>query len=465
MSNTMSNTVFTFNFTTHMAARQLQRIARGYLTRTKYAAAGNNASRARPTTPVGGALVVSLDKASCAEAAANANAAVLLQKIARGYLARKHPHEWQLHLQPVLPLDPQTAHALRHDSFHDEKSYRAWADANGLPHDINPAFAAVKHVTRGGRVAQDGFPCTNAAATLSKTAESDPSALATGTMGEPLTAEKVMRLREHFKKTHQVETFDMTTPEGTPAVVVVVRNLFDNKCFEEITSIHPDFVDNQRRAYGKVGPKNARWNANLGKAPVRSGHIANPNPKLRFSAQAPIKEYPRMAASAKMLAEAGRATGIDLDDLKAEINFYFNQPGKNATQRRDANGYIGFHGDAERNGVIGCNLSNGTTRDIVWREYYRNRPTGRQWRVTLQSGDCYIMCSKACGMDWKRSSIHTHRHAAGSAPRVDWMIAQVDKRIKRKAAPAAAAPAARKKPDNWHQMSEFSKKLYAAQHW
>ena len=118
------------------------------------------------------------------------------------------------------------------------------------------------------------------------------------------------------------------------------------------------------------------------------------------------------------------------------------------------------------------NLSNGTTRDIVWREYHRNRPTGRQWRVTLQSGDCYIMCSKACGMDWKKSSIHTLRHAAGSAPRVDWMIAQVDKR-KRKAASqttqasaaAAAAPAVRTKPDNWHQMSEFSKKLYAAQHW
>ena len=323
-------------------------------------------------------------------------ALLTIQKISRGFLVRKTPHEWE---------------------------------------------AGDVFVTRGGLVSQDGYRCTNAAATFSKTAESDTSALASGTMGEPLTAEKVLSLRAHLSKTHRVEMFDMTTPDGTPAVVLIVRKLFDTKCFAEIITTKPEFVDKLRRAYGKVGRKNARWNTNVGPSPVR-GDIGNDDPRLRFSTQVPYAEFPHMAAARDFLAGVGRATGIDLEDLKAEINFYFNQPGQTASQRRDANGYIGFHGDAERNGVIGSNLSDGMTRDIVWREYYRNSPTGRQWRATLFPGDCYIMCSKACGMDWKRSGIYTHRHAAGSAPGVDWMIAQVDKRIrKRKAAAALKKPA------------------------
>lgn len=73
---------------------------------------------------------------------------------------------------------------------------------------------------------------------------------------------------------------------------------------------------------------------------------------------------------------------------------------------------IGYHGDSERSKVVGVRL--GATIPICYQWYIRHKPVGENMRFDLNHGDLYIMSEKAVGNDWKRSTFHTLRHAAGS---------------------------------------------------
>ena len=97
----------------------------------------------------------------------------------------------------------------------------------------------------------------------------------------------------------------------------------------------------------------------------------------------------------------------------------------------------------ERNLVIGASVGT-SDRVIQWCEYYRNKP-GKTYQAVLHPGDMYIMCGKASGVDWKRSSIITFRHCAGSQAFVDKVTAAAIKKTKKRAAPAASKPAKRRK--------------------
>ena len=89
-------------------------------------------------------------------------------------------------------------------------------------------------------------------------------------------------------------------------------------------------------------------------------------------------------------------------NLNAEGNKYFhNKSG------------IGFHGDAERTRVI-CLSLGADNYPIRWIWYYKNKSVGDYYEIKLNSGDVYIMSEKAVGQEWKKSSIYTLRHAAGS---------------------------------------------------
>ena len=77
---------------------------------------------------------------------------------------------------------------------------------------------------------------------------------------------------------------------------------------------------------------------------------------------------------------------------------------------------------------------------IQWCEYYRCKP-GKTYQAVLKPGDMYIMCGKASGVDWKKSSIPTFRHCAGSQAFVDKVTADAIKKTKKRAAGAAAKPA------------------------
>lgn len=73
---------------------------------------------------------------------------------------------------------------------------------------------------------------------------------------------------------------------------------------------------------------------------------------------------------------------------------------------------IGWHGDTERKKVFGVRC--GATIPLCFRWWYKNASFGETLKIDLCHGDAYIMSEKAVGSDWKRSSIPTLRHSAGS---------------------------------------------------
>ena len=74
---------------------------------------------------------------------------------------------------------------------------------------------------------------------------------------------------------------------------------------------------------------------------------------------------------------------------------------------------IGFHGDSERRKVI-CLSLGADNYPIKWQWFYKNTIVGNSYEIFLNSGDVYIMSELAVGTNWKKSSIYTMRHAAGS---------------------------------------------------
>jgi len=91
-----------------------------------------------------------------------------------------------------------------------------------------------------------------------------------------------------------------------------------------------------------------------------------------------------------------------ISELQIEGNYYYDV---------DKCG-IGYHGDTERKIVIGIRL--GATMRLCYVWYYQNKPISDILQITLNHGDIYFMSEKATGNDWKKSSIYTLRHAAGS---------------------------------------------------
>lgn len=73
---------------------------------------------------------------------------------------------------------------------------------------------------------------------------------------------------------------------------------------------------------------------------------------------------------------------------------------------------IGFHGDSERKIVIAARF--GAQMKIAYKWYHRSENIGKTTVIELRHGDVYFMSEKATGWDWKKSSLYTLRHAAGS---------------------------------------------------
>ena len=282
------------------------------------------------------------------------------------------------------------------------------------------------------RVNQKGKPVESCAITWSHAVESDPSAQSVGERGTALDYDDVADLHEHLRQEFSCEFIDMSTfdPKNNAPVkacVLIVRGYFDNAIFDELLTVKPAYVDRHMWSYGKCKNKNARWNTNMTDE-AAEGDIPNPDPKKRCSSQIPFDEYPAAKRARKSLHELGIKAGLDLKDLKMEVNYYFPK------------GYIGRHGDVERNLVIGGSVGT-SDRVIQWCEYYRSKP-GKTYQAVLKPGDMYIMCGKASGVDWKKSSIPTFRHCAGSQAFVDKVTADAIKR--KRAAPAAPAAKRRK---------------------
>jgi hypothetical protein len=88
--------------------------------------------------------------------------------------------------------------------------------------------------------------------------------------------------------------------------------------------------------------------------------------------------------------------------LQAEGNYYYSEKCG-----------IGFHGDSERMIVIAVRL--GKTMCLHYQWFTKFKPIGDRCILNINHGDMYFMSEKATGNDWKKSSIVTLRHAAGSS--------------------------------------------------
>lgn len=97
-------------------------------------------------------------------------------------------------------------------------------------------------------------------------------------------------------------------------------------------------------------------------------------------------------------------TLFSVANLQCEGNYYYDTSKNNVG--------VGFHGDLERKIVVGVRI--GDPMPLQFRWFYKFRPISGGIRIMLNGGDIYAMSEKAVGHDWRRSTIPTLRHAAGS---------------------------------------------------
>ena len=196
----------------------------------------------------------------------------------------------------------------------------------------------------------------------------------------------------------------MTSPSGSEmddAYVMVVRgamNYFlepidktDEDLFAEMDAFEWDrkYYDTRRK---KVLNKNARANVCFG---VEGREPDYENKKGR------IVGYDECECLATIKTGMANVLGKKCGDLICEGNRYFDLKKCG----------IGWHGDAERRKVVAFRIGEDMGLHFNWFE--RHTSFGGTLKLTLKSGDMYMMSEKAVGTDWKRSSIPTVRHSAG----------------------------------------------------
>lgn len=214
---------------------------------------------------------------------------------------------------------------------------------------------------------------------------------------------------------------------GPEAYVLVTRDVFDSESLcGELINVPWDAISKRTKMYGKWLDKIARVNTC-----ITDGFQL---PSEGVSSQVPFSSMPECQAARGFV---GCLTGIE--GLYAEINYY---PEKNgfASGKKCGEGYIGFHGDAERLDVIGSNMGP-SPRILVFRPYCNGQQNGPDTRIVLQPGDMYIMSEKATGFDWKNRKIQTYRHAAGSVKSMAKIMKDQERKAKKQAEKQAAKQA------------------------
>jgi len=157
--------------------------------------------------------------------------------------------------------------------------------------------------------------------------------------------------------------------------------------------------DTKAFMYGRVVNKKARHNLCFG--PV-SQEPDYENKKGR------IVGYNQVPLLNKVKESLPNIIGAKAINMMAEGNYYYYDIKKTG---------IGYHGDSERRKVIALRL--GASIPLCYQWYERSKPIGSRLLFNLNHGDIYIMSEKAVGTDWKKSSILTLRHAAGSDKYID----------------------------------------------
>lgn len=209
---------------------------------------------------------------------------------------------------------------------------------------------------------------------------------------KPFSVDDLRRLYDNYEG--EKELIDLTLdkkPEGVKfeeASVLVLRGFYKNdKLFDTLCGLQWDTTAIFR---GVVKNKRARYNlcfSNFDQEPsIHAG-------KGRVINMDNIEELKTLQQ------KIGKLTGYEA--LNAEGNYYY-----------DTNVCgIGYHGDLERNIVIGMRV--GANMSLCFHWYYQCKPIGNKHTINLGDGDLYIMSEKAVGQDWKKRSQLTLRHSAG----------------------------------------------------
>ncbi len=166
---------------------------------------------------------------------------------------------------------------------------------------------------------------------------------------------------------------------------------FADKLFEEQSKLEKD---TKAFMYGRVVNKKARYNLCFGDEDQEPNYNEG---------KGRIYSFDNVPKLLKLRKKFGKIMGSTAKNLKAEGNYYYD-PKKCG---------IGYHGDSERKKVIGVRLGTSIPLTYVW--YKDDKPQSEIIEIkNINHGDIYIMSEKATGYDWKKSSIYTLRHAAGS---------------------------------------------------
>jgi len=221
-------------------------------------------------------------------------------------------------------------------------------------------------------------------------------------LSDGLSCEDVINIGNTFFKGYEVEQhhlhmlLDEEKREGNEAVTIVIRGglaaFFDNgkdgvnECYAEQDALEKD---SKAKMYGRVVDKHARHNLCFGDC------------------------------SQKANFEEGKGTIVNFEDvtylkkIRDGISGNFGEKCKNLV----AECGIGYHGDSERRIVIGARLGEGMPLHFRW---YRNgEVVSKTLKLELGHGDVYISSQKAVGFDWKKKSLYTLRHSAGSKKFLD----------------------------------------------
>lgn len=155
-------------------------------------------------------------------------------------------------------------------------------------------------------------------------------------------------------------------------------------------------LDKDKKAFmrGKVVNKKARYNLCFSDFDQQSD-FANKKGTIIDFARLPVLNSMRIAI-------ATMDNNPKLANLQCEGNYYYDIKKT----------YIGFHGDGEREIVIGCRLGESFPLHYQWFKNWEK--VGERFEIELEHGDLYVMSDKAVGRDWKKKpSSYTIRHAAG----------------------------------------------------
>lgn len=186
-------------------------------------------------------------------------------------------------------------------------------------------------------------------------------------------------------------------PTYPPAVLLIIRNgvnLLTNGAYEELyaeqSALNPDTKAFMR---GRIVNKLARYNLCFS----NEGH----DPDFA-NGKGTVIEFQKVPLTRELKNILEKLFSVS--NLQCEGNYYYD------TSKSTVG--IQSHGDTERKIVIGVRLGDPMPLQFCWFKNFK--PISEHFRITLNGGDIYAMSSKAVGCDWKRSSIPTLRHAAGS---------------------------------------------------